>query len=132
MSYQRFFLVLSVIISLSLEGPCSITTKVEEYTDCRDKRTTDPRTEICCYLELENGFQRCVEIKRADIEDFDKLEDTIKKGEYELWLNESYVGFDEYRTKNITIGEIESLRCNNSQLLYIGLLLLFATIFSYL
>ena len=131
MSYQRFLLVLSVIISLSLEGPCSITTKVEEYTDCRDKRPTDPRTEICCYLELENGFQRCVEIKRDDIEDFDKLEDTIKKGEYELWLNENYTGFDEYRTKNITIGEIESLRCNYSQYLYLGFLLLLATIFSY-
>ena len=134
MSSQRLFLILSVIIGLSLEGPCSITTKVEEYTDCRDKRPTNPRTEVCCYLETSSNFKRCVEVRKTDIEEedaFENLEKNIKAGTYDLWLNETYVGFDEYRTKNITIGDIESLRCNHSQFLYLGFFILLATLFSY-
>ena len=129
MACKRIFLILSMIITLSIEGPCSITTKVEEYTDCRDKRPSDPRNQVCCYLEANDGsFKRCVEVRKLDIEesdDFDKLEDNIKKGTYDLWLFDNYTGFDEYKNKNITINEIDSLRCNNSQFLYFGLLILF-------
>ena len=123
------FLLFACLISISYEGPCSITTKVEKYINCRDKNPSDMRQGVCCYLETGNGFKICVEMPRYDIEGKDKFKQTkeqIKKGEYQYWLADNYTGFEQYKTHNITINEIESLRCNNSNYLkYLGLLAIF-------
>ena len=135
MSFIKLLPILAVMISLSFEGPCSITTRVEEYTDCRDKQPLDSRNFVCCYLEANDGaIQKCVEVRASDIEeddDFDKLEDNIKNGSYDVWLWDNYTGFDEYKSGNITIREIDSLRCNHSHYLYLGFLILFVSLFSY-
>ena len=120
------------MVSLSSEGPCSITTKAEKYTHCRDKRPTDSRNHACCYLEANNeSIKRCVEVRKIDIDskdDFNKLEDEIKKGTYDFWLADNYTGFEEYRNGSIQINEIESLRCNKENVInlrkYIFLLIL--------
>ena len=135
MSFIKLFLIFSVMISLSLEGPCAITTKVDEYTDCRDKQPFDSRNYVCCYLEANDGrLKKCVEVRKTDIEeseDFDKLENSIKNGSYEVWMWDNYTGFEEYKTGNVTIREIDSLRCNHSHYLYLGFLILLFTLFSY-
>ena len=64
-------------------------------------------------------------------EDFDKLENSIKNGSYEVWMWDNYTGFDEYKTGNVTIRDIDSLRCNHSHYLYLGFLILLFTLFSY-
>ena len=126
-------LLFILLISLSYEGPCSITTKVEKYVDCRDKGVSDMRQGICCYLETKSGFKICVEMLRGDIDgkdNFKKTKEQIIKGEYQYWLNDTYKGFEQYRSDNFSIGEIESLRCNNSQYLkYLGFLAVFLILF---
>ena len=117
-SFFFFFL----IISLSFEGPCSITTRAEKYVHCRDKKPSDTRNHVCCYLEANNEqIKRCVEVRKIDIEskdDFNKLRDQIKAGTYEFWLNATnYTGFEEYTNKSIKINEIDSLRCNDAKFL---------------
>ena len=132
---NKFFILFSLIISLSLEGPCSITTRADKYTKCRDKKPSDTRNHVCCYLEANNeAIQRCVEVRKTELEssdNFDKLEEQIKAGTYDFWLMENYTGFEEYRNKSITIREIDSLRCNKGNILSFGKFMILATLFSY-
>ena len=115
------FLILALLISISYEGSCSITTIVEKYTDCRDKKPYDERNNVCCYLKgtSSNGeIKRCVELRRVDI-DGDKFKETkesIRSGAYDYWLFSNYTGFEEYNG-NMTISEIDSLRCNDAPIL---------------
>ncbi|MBO4795920.1 MAG: hypothetical protein J5553_00900 [Verrucomicrobia bacterium] len=115
-----FFFAFLVSISISDKGgPCSITTRADKYLKCRDKEPYDPINEVCCFLKT-NTLKRCVEIRREDIkgkDNFKKTKEAIKAGTYDLWLDGNYTGFDEYREGTISIGEIDSLRCNNSKFL---------------
>ena len=136
---RNYLLIFSLLISLSFEqnmrsGPCAITTKVEEYTDCRDKKPGDKRNHVCCYLEANNEqLKRCVEVRKVDLDGndkFDQLQESIKAGTYELWKNASnYTGFEEYTYGNITISSIDSLRCNEAKFLNFGKLILLAILF---
>ena len=132
---NKLFFIFSLIISLSLEGPCSITTRAEKYTHCRDKKPSDPRNHVCCYLEAnDENFKRCVEIRKIDIDskdNFKKLEESIKRGDYEFWMNSNYTGFEEYQNGTIKINEIDSLRCNNANILYFGKIIFLAILISY-
>ena len=132
---NKFFILFLLMISLSLEGPCSITTRADKYTKCRDKRPSDPRNHVCCYLEANNeAVQRCVEVRKTELEssdNFDKLEDQIKAGTYDFWLMENYTGFEEYRNGSIKINDIDSLRCNEGKILSFGKLVLLAILVSY-
>lgn len=111
----KIFFFLSFLISVSYEGSCAITTRAEKYTKCRDKAPTDERNNVCCFLKTKDKFTRCVEIRKIDIEkdNFKNTKEAIKAGTYDYWLMDNYTGFEEYKTKNITIGEIDSLRCSN-------------------
>ena len=133
---KKCIFLFSLLISLSFEGPCSITTKATKYTHCRDKKPSDPRNHVCCYLEANNEkIQRCVEVQKIYLEsgdDFDKLEELIKKGAYEFWKADNYTGFPEYKNGEIKINEIDSLRCNKANILNFGKMIMFAIIFSYL
>ena len=120
-------LILAFLISISNEGSCAITTLSKKYTDCRDKKPTDDRNNVCCYLKAKGStgdIERCVEVRRIDIDEkdaFKKTEDSIKAGTYDYWLLDNYTGFEEYNG-SLTMSEIESLRCNNSQFLqFLGL-----------
>ena len=120
-------LILAFLISISNEGSCAITTLTKKYTDCRDKKPTDDRNNVCCYLKAKGStgdIERCVEVRRIDIDEkdaFKKTEDSIKAGTYDYWLLDNYTGFEEY-DGSLTMSEIESLRCNNSQFLqFLGL-----------
>ena len=134
---KNYLLIFSLLLTLSFEqhsGPCAITTKVEEYVDCRDKKPGDTRNHVCCYLEANNEqVKRCVEVRKVDLEssdDFDKLWDTIKAGNYELWKNATnYTGFEEYTNGSLTIREIDSLRCNEGKNLNFGKFILLAILF---
>ena len=136
---RNYLLIFSLLISLSFEqnnrsGPCAITTKVEKYTDCRDKKPGDKRNHVCCYLEANSeSLKRCVEVRKVDLDGsdkFDQLQDSIKAGTYELWKNASnYTGFEEYTYGNITISSIDSLRCNEAKFLNFGKLILLAILF---
>ena len=134
---KNYLLIFSLLLTLSFEqhsGPCAITTKVEEYVDCRDKKPGDTRNHVCCYLEANNEqVKRCVEVRKVDLEssdDFDKLWDTIKAGNYELWKNATnYTGFEEYTNGSLTIREIDSLRCNEGKNLNFGKFILLALLF---
>ena len=134
---KNYLLIFSLLLTLSFEqhsGPCAITTKVEEYVDCRDKKPGDTRNHVCCYLEANNEqVKRCVEVRIVDLEssdDFDKLWDTIKAGNYELWKNATnYTGFEEYTNGSLTIREIDSLRCNEGKNLNFGKFILLAILF---
>ena len=114
--------ILALLISISNEGSCSTTTIVEKYTDCRDKKPHDERNNVCCYLKgtSSNGeIKRCVELRRVDIDGkdtFKKTKESIKSGAYDYWLLSNYTGFEEYRG-NMTISEIDSLRCNDAPIL---------------
>ena len=47
--------------------------------------------------------------------------DSIKSGTYDYWLMDNYTGFEEY-DGSLTISDIDSIRCNNSQFLkFLGL-----------
>ena len=130
---NKFLFIFSLIISLSFEGPCSITTRADEYEKCRDKKPSDPRNHVCCYLEA-NSVKRCVEVRKTELESgdkFDQLQENIKKGTYDFWLAENYTGFDEYRLKTVTISDIDSLRCNEGYFLNFGKFFLFAMLFSF-
>ena len=115
-------LILALLISISNEGSCSITTIVEKYTDCRDKKPHDERNNVCCYLKgtSSNGeIKRCVELRRVDIDGkdtFKKTKESIKSGTYDYWLLSNYTGFEEYNG-NMTISEIDSIRCNDAPIL---------------
>ena len=130
-------LLFALLISISNEGSCGITTKATKYTHCRDKKPYDERNNVCCYLKgtSNNGtIERCVEIRREDIDgdNFKKTKDAIKAGTYDKWLPNctdyskhinctNYTDFLDY--DGMTISKIDSIRCNNSQFLkYIGLL----------
>ena len=134
---KKYLLIFSLLLTLSFEqhsGPCAITTKVEEYVDCRDKKPGDTRNHVCCYLEAnDEQVKRCVEVRKVDLEssdDFDKLWDTIKAGNYELWKNATnYTGFEEYTNGSLTIREIDSLRCNEGKNLNFGKFILLAILF---
>ena len=132
---NKFFILFSLIISLSLEGPCSITTRADKYTKCRDKKPSDTRNHVCCYLDANNkAIQRCVEVRKTELEssdNFDKLEEQIKNGSYDFWLMDNYTGFEEYKNKSVKITEIESLRCNEGDILSFGKFVLLAILFSY-
>ena len=71
-------------------------------------------------------------MRKIDIDtkdNFDKLVSSIKQGTYDFWIAENYTGFEEYRTGEVKINDIDSLRCSKSNLLNQGniifLLLLF-------
>ena len=115
-----FYFLFIFLISETNEGPCAITTKVEKYTDCRDKSTLGGYDVICCYLESGKD-KRCVEVRREDIkkDKFKKTKDAIKAGTYDFWLNENYTGFDEYKSGNYSIRKIDSLRCKDARYLKI-------------
>ena len=120
-------LLFALLISISNEWSCAITTKATKYTHCRDKKPYEERFNVCCYLKGTSNkgeVQRCVEIRRIDIDgdNFKKTKDAIKAGTYDYWLMENYTGFEDYNG-SMTISNIDSIRCNNSQFLkYIGLL----------
>ena len=132
---NKFFILFSLIISLSLEGPCSITTRADKYTKCRDKKPSDTRNHVCCYLKANNeAIQRCVEVRKTELEssdNFDKLEEQIKNGSYDFWLMDNYTGFEEYKNKSVKITEIDSLRRNEGDILSFGKFVLLAILFSY-
>ena len=132
---NKFFILFSLIIPLSLEGPCSITTRADKYTKCRDKKPSDTRNHVCCYLEANNeAIQRCVEVRKTELEssdNFDKLEEQIKNGSYDFWLMDNYTGFEEYKNGSVKITEIDSLRCNEGDILSFGKFVLLAILFSY-
>ena len=126
------YILFAYFVFVSYEGPCAITTIAEKYTQCRDKSPTDSRNNVCCFLKDEGEkYQRCVEMRRLDIEDKDKFKEvkkSIEAGTYDYWLMENYTGFDEY--KNNTTFKIDSLRCNNSQYLkYFGLFVILLILF---
>ena len=131
----KYIFLFVLILSLSFEGPCSITTRAEKYTSCRDKKPSDQRNHVCCYLEANNEkFKRCVEVRKVDIDGsdkFDKLENEIKRGTYDFWLAGNYTGFEEYRNGSVKISKIDSLRCNNANILFFGKIALFAILLSY-
>ena len=120
----KLFFFFSFLISLSNEGPCEITTRAEKYTKCRDKAPTDSRNNVCCHLKANGGdLKRCVELRKIDIKGdrFKEVKNEIKAGTYAYWLMDNYTGFEEYKNKSISISKIDSLRCNNSQILkYFG------------
>ena len=132
---NKFLILFSLIITLSIEGPCSITTRADKYTKCRDKKPSDTRNHVCCYLEANNeAVQRCVEVRKTELETsdkFDKLEEQIKAGTYDFWLMENYTGFEEYRNGSIKINDIDSLRCNEGNILSFGKFMILAILFSY-
>ena len=132
---NKFLILFSLIISLSIEGPCSITIRADKYTKCRDKKPSDTRNHVCCYLEANNeAVQRCVEVRKTELESsdkFDKLEEQIKAGTYDFWLMENYTGFEEYRNGSIKINDIDSLRCNEGNILSFGKFMILAILFSY-
>ena len=131
---SKLLFTFSLIISLSLEGPCSITTRADKYTKCRDKKPSDTRNHVCCYLEAnKEQVKRCVEVRKTELESgdkFDKLRDDIKAGTYSFWLASNYTGFDEYREGTIKINDIDSLRCSEGYFLNLGKFILFAMLFS--
>ena len=49
-------LLFALLISISNEGSCGITTKATKYTHCRDKKPYDERNNVCCYLKGTSGF----------------------------------------------------------------------------
>ena len=116
------FVMLALLISISNEGSCAITTIVEKYTDCRDKKPQDERNNVCCFLKgtSSNGeIKRCVEVRRVDIDGkdtFKKTKESMKNGDYDYWLMKNYTGFEEYNG-SMTISDIDSIRCNNSPML---------------
>ena len=124
------FLLFSLLISFSIEGSCAITTRANKYTKCRDKAPTDERNNVCCFLHTKTtagDYKICVEMRGVDIKKskFKDVKNQIKDGTYDYWLMDNYTGFEDYKTKNITITKIESLRCNNSQYLkYFGFLII--------
>ena len=129
----KLFFFFSFLISISYEGTCAITTRADKYIKCRDKAPTDSNNNVCCFLKTKSDFKRCVELRKVDI-DGDKFKETkeaIKKGTYDYWLMDNYTGFDEYKNKEITIGDISSLRCSNSSkfLKYFGLFAIFFIFF---
>ncbi len=126
------FLLFAFLISISNEGSCAITSRVRKYTSCRDKEPTDERNNVCCYLKAKtnNGeLKMCVEMRGVDIKKskFKDVKNQIKAGTYDYWLMDNYTGFEGYKSKNITITDIDSLRCNNSQ--YLKLFGLLAILF---
>ena len=130
----KFFFLFSLIVSFSLEGPCAITTRADKYTKCRDKKPSDPRNHVCCYLEANNeAIQRCVEVRKTELEsegDFEKMEDQIKDGKYDFWLMDNYTGFEEYKNGSIKINDIDSLRCNEGSILSFENIILLALLFT--
>ena len=127
----KIILVFAFLISFTNEGSCAITSKVSKYTSCRDKKPTDERNNVCCYLK-SGDFKRCVELRRVDIkgDKFKQVKDSIKAGTYDYWLMDNYTGFDEYKTQSISISSIDSLRCSNSQYLkYFGIFAILFFIF---
>ena len=132
-STKLFFLF--SLITVSLEGPCAITTKAEKYTHCRDKKPSDQRNHVCCYLEANNeAIQRCVEVRKTELEskdNFEKMEEQIKAGTYDFWLMDNYTGFEGYKNGTVKITEIDSLRCNKGNILSFGKFILLAILFSY-
>ena len=115
-----FFFAFLVSISISDKGgSCSITTRADKYLKCRDKEPYDPINEVCCFLKT-NTLKRCVELRRVDIEgkdNFKKTKEAIIAGNYDFWKDENDTRFPEYIDGSISIGEIDSLRCNNSKFL---------------
>ena len=121
----KLFFFFSYLISISNEGSCSITTRAEKYTKCRDKAPTDSRNNVCCFLKANGGgLKKCVELRRTDIKGdrFKEVKNQIKAGSYDYWLMPNYTGFEEYKdNKTNLINKIDSLRCNNSPFLkYFG------------
>ena len=132
MASIRLYIIFAYFVFISYEGPCAITTLAEKYTQCRDKSPTDSRNNVCCFLKDERKiYQRCVEMRRSDIDGKDKFKEvkkSIEAGTYDYWLMENYTGFEEYKN-NITF-KIDSLRCNNSQYLkYFGIFAILLILF---
>ncbi len=114
-------LLFAFLISITNEFTCSITTMVNKYVDCRDKRPEDDRNNCCCFLHGTSSMgdiKRCVEVRRVDIKGkkFKATKAEIEKGTYDYWLMDNYTGFDEYNG-SLTFSKIDSLRCNSSQML---------------
>ena len=135
---NKCLFLFSLLISISLEqhsGPCAISSKAEKYTNCRDKKPGDTRNSVCCYLEADDEkIKRCVEVQKKYLEDkdsFKKLQEEIKGRKYQFWLADNYTGFEEYKNKSVKITEIESLRCNEGDILSFGKFVLLAILFSY-
>ena len=96
----KLFFFFSYLISISNEGSCSITTRAEKYTKCRDKAPTDSRNNVCCFLKANGGgLKKCVELRRTDIKGdrFKEVKNQIKAGLYDYWLMPNYTGFEEYK-----------------------------------
>ena len=132
MASIRLYIIFAYFVFISYEGPCAITTLAKKYTDCRDKSPTDSRNNVCCFLKDERKiYQRCVEMRRSDIDGKDKFKEVKKSivaGTYDYWLMEKYTGFEQY--KNNTTFQIDSLRCNNSQYLkYFGIFAILLILF---
>ena len=132
MASIRLYIIFAYFVFISYEGPCAITTLAEKYTQCRDKSPTDSRNNVCCFLKDERKiYQRCVEMRRSDIDGKDKFKEVKKSivaGTYDYWLMENYTGFEQY--KNNTTFVIDSLRCNNSQYLkYFGIFAILLILF---
>ena len=95
-------------------GPCSITTRADNYLKCRDKETLDPN-KVCCYLKMDN-ISRCVELERTDIDGKDNFTSTKNKILSGLYWNMSQIGnIKGLEELNGTFTKIDKLRCNNSK-----------------
>ena len=121
-----FFFAFLISISVSQDGPCSITTRADKYLKCRDKETGNSTNKVCCYLKM-GDISRCVEIERLDIKGKDNFTATKNK-----ILNGSYwnTSEDNYRVFNGTFSKIDTLRCNNSK--YLKSFVYFAILFIFL
>lgn len=129
----KVIFLFSFLISVSKEGTCAITDIADKYTKCRDKRPTDDRNNVCCFLKANGGsLKRCVELRRVDIkgDKFKTTKDSIRAGTYDYWLMSNYTGFEDYKEKKVSISKIDSLRCSNSQYLkYFGIFIILLIIF---
>lgn len=110
MSYKNLFLLLSLILTFSSEGPCFISERPKKYTNCRDHPASTGS--FCCYLVMKDKQKYCVELKRDEVKD-DKIKDTwdlIEAGNYHGWDNITEL-------KDFKQGEIKELRCTGAEFL---------------
>ena len=109
-------------------GPCSITTRADNYLKCRDKETRDPN-KVCCYLKMDS-ISRCVELEKTDIDGKDNFTSTKNKILSGLYWNMSRIkkeNIDDFYELNRTFTKIDKLRCNNSK--YLKSFVYFAILF---
>ena len=74
-----------VDLQCASESPCEKVDDPEDYSSCKGK-TTETSSETCCFAWYNDGEDaECVDIKKEDAEDEDKLKEAankIKKGQY--------------------------------------------------